>query len=176
MCPYDQVTFCEMLSWQCAAEVWGTGALAKLWGTSIKITSALLVFYSKPTQFRYIINQWHALTKISLWSELSDLKSSSILVFFQCALRSEGGVLILYDCQEFQSKCQLKSLRFLFIFGKNNMVYYFDLCCSASPIITRFWSFGVFFQEILSVEDNSCLSRAKYYIIYNYINRKLNHK
>lgn len=37
----------------------------------------------------------HALTKISLWSELSDLKSRSIVAIFQWASGAEGGVLIL---------------------------------------------------------------------------------
>lgn len=41
------------------------------------------------------INCKHALTKISLWSELSDLKSRAIVAIFQGASGAEGGVLIL---------------------------------------------------------------------------------
>lgn len=68
-------------------------------GTPAKLCGGLQTtvnrFYLKNKKSNQMIRQKLPLTKTSLWSELSDLESRSILPIIQEVSAAEGGVLIL---------------------------------------------------------------------------------
>lgn len=89
---HSHITFCKMLSLQRGAEKLGTGALTKLYQEEEQKAKSVILIYFWQINHQPIKTQ---LTKISFWSELSDLGSSSMTCFPQRAAWAEGGVLIL---------------------------------------------------------------------------------